>query len=120
MQYFSTWILSSWGAKPRSRSFHPISKAVPYLNLDNTAIESSFNITSTKPDPTVRLSVEINRVSAQNALDEDLRRNQRIDNTLDTSWKESLHGSVLSNTAGFFGDMGVGFDIRPRALWWPS
>lgn len=114
MQYFTTWILSSWGAKPRSRSFNPISKAVPSLNLDNTAIESSFNITSTKPDPTVRISVEINRVSAQNALDEFLRRNRRIDKTLDTSWKESLHESILSNTAGFLGDMGVGFDISPE------
>lgn len=62
----------------------------------------------------MRLSVEINRVSAQHALEELLRRNRRIDNTLDTSWKESLHGSVLSNTAGFFGDLGVGFDIRPE------
>lgn len=114
MQYFTTWILSAWGAKPRSRSYNAISKAVPSLNLDNTAIESSFNITSTKPDPTVRLSVEINRASAQNALDEFLRRNRGVDNSLDTTWKESLHGSVLSNTAGFFGDMGIGFDIRPE------
>lgn len=112
MQYFTTWILSAWGDKPSDRPFDPSSKALPSLNFDNTAIESSFNITSTKPNPTVRLSVEIDRRSAQNALEEILRRNMAVDSTLDTNWKESLNRSILSNTAGAFGDMGIGFDLR--------
>lgn len=71
-------------------------------------------MTSTKPNPTVRLSVEIDRASAQNALGEFLLRNEGVNRTLDTSWKDSLHGSVLSDTAGSFGDTGIGFDLRPQ------
>lgn len=114
MQYFTTWVLSAWGDKPSDRPFEPSSKALPSLNFDNTAMESSFNITSTKPRPTVRLSVEIDRTSAQNALKEFVRRNSDVDSTLDMNWKESLQKSILSNTAGSFGDMGIGFDLSPK------
>lgn len=114
MEYFTTWILPAWGEKPANRLIDPSSQALPSLNFDNTPIESSFNMTSTNPNPTVRLSVEIGRTSAQNALDGFLRRNKGVDNTLDTSWKDSLQRSVLSDTAGYFGDMGIGFDLKPK------
>lgn len=114
MEYFNTWILPAWGDKPRNHPFDPMSKAMPSLNFDNTPIESSFNMTSTKPNPTVRLSVEIDRASAQDALGEFLRRNEGVDKTLDTSWKDALQSSVLSDTAGYFGDMGIGFDLKPK------
>ncbi|KAI3400763.1 hypothetical protein diail_1972 [Diaporthe ilicicola] len=114
MQYFTTCILPAWGDQPQNRSFDPISKSQPSLNFDNTPIESSFNITSTNPNPTVRLSVEIDRNSAQNALDEFLRRNGGVDQKIDMSWTESLHRSILSDTAGSFGDMGIGFDLKPK------
>lgn len=114
MQYFTTCILPAWGDKPQNRPLDPISKFQPSLNFDNTPIESSFNITSTNPTPTVRLSVEIDRNSAQNALEEFLRRNRGVDQTIDMSWTEHFHRSILNDTAGSFGDMGIGFDLKTK------
>lgn len=117
LQYFMFEIPPSWGFRTTKHSTAPHQTA-PSLNLDTSPVKIGLTFTSKQPNPIdrppVRVIAEVDHLTARIALRNYCRRNDFHIVHYNMGWPTSLYGSIMRGAGStFFGDVRVGFDIRP-------